>query len=252
MDYTKLCDYYPVERETLSVFLDKINRVKRSWEPVFTDFISPAEQIVLKEICDHEGLYTHALGGIGYFERAVCSVSRDEYTGDFPVDVIKITGNFKFEKVTHRDYLGGVLSLGIKREKLGDINVFEDGLESRDFVYIDDIVQATFLSVMSNDLEQISFNVGTEHPVNVLTIAETLIKSYNSKVKINISGNYRVGDIRHNYADINLISSKLGYKPKIEFEQGIKLFCKWVEKQNIVEDRLEPTIEELKSKGLFK
>lgn len=143
-----------------------------------------------------------------------------------------------------------IFSTQIKNNK--NINVFEDGLESRDFVYIDDIVQATFLSVMSNDLEQISFNVGAEHPVNVLTIAETLIKSYNSKVKINISGNYRVGDIRHNYADINLISSKLGYKPKIEFEQGIKLFCKWVEKQNIVEDRLEPTIEELKSKGLFK
>lgn len=143
-----------------------------------------------------------------------------------------------------------IFSTQIKNNK--NINVFEDGLESRDFVYIDDIVQATFLSVLSNDLEQISFNVGAEHPVNVLTIAETLIKSYNSKVKINISGNYRVGDIRHNYADINLISSKLGYKPKIKFEQGIKLFCKWVEKQNIVEDRLEPTIEELKLKGLFK
>lgn len=143
-----------------------------------------------------------------------------------------------------------IFSTQIKNNK--NINVFEDGLESRDFVYIDDVVHATFLSLLSHDLEPIAFNVGAEDPVSVLTIAETLIKNYNSQVKINISGNYRVGDIRHNYADMTLISNKLGYKPKVKFEQGIKSFCNWVEKQNITEDRLETTIEELKSKGLFK
>jgi RNA-binding protein YlmH len=43
--------------------------------------------------------------------------------------VIRITGNFKFEKLSHRDYLGSILSMGIRREKVGDINVFEDGAE---------------------------------------------------------------------------------------------------------------------------
>lgn len=143
-----------------------------------------------------------------------------------------------------------IFSTQIKNNK--NINVFEDGMESRDFVYIDDVIDATFLSLLSREPEQIAFNVGAEEPVNVLTIAETLIKSYNSKVKITISGNYRVGDIRHNYADLNLIFNKLGYRPKVKFEQGIRSFCNWVEKQNIMEDRLEPTIEELKSKGLFR
>lgn len=143
-----------------------------------------------------------------------------------------------------------IFSTQIKNSK--NINVFEDGMESRDFVYIDDVIDATFLSLISREPEQIAFNVGAEEPVNVLTIAETLIKIYNSKVKITISGNYRVGDIRHNYADLNLIFNKLGYRPKVKFEKGIRSFCNWVEKQNIMEDRLEPTIEELKSKGLFR
>ena len=143
-----------------------------------------------------------------------------------------------------------IFSTQIKNNK--NINVFEDGLESRDFVYIDDVIEATFLSLISKDIGQEVFNVGADVPVNVLTIAETLQNIYNSKMKINISGNYRIGDIRHNYADLTLISNRLGYKPKVKFEQGIKSFCNWVDKQRIIEDRLEPTLEELKSKGLFK
>ncbi len=143
-----------------------------------------------------------------------------------------------------------IFSTQIKNNK--NLNVFEDGLESRDFVYIEDVVEATFLSLLSRDTEQTALNVGADIPVNVLTIADALVKNYNSKIKINITGNYRIGDIRHNYADLSLISSKLGYKPKVKFEQGIKYFCQWVDNQNIMEDRLEPAIEELRSKGLFK
>jgi dTDP-L-rhamnose 4-epimerase len=125
-------------------------------------------------------------------------------------------------------------------------------MESRDFVYIDDVVEATFLSLISKELDQEIFNVGADVPVSVLTIAETLRKLYNSRVRINISGNYRIGDIRHNYADLSHISNKLGYSPKIKFEQGIKNFCNWVDKQQITDNRLEPALDELKSKGLFK
>jgi dTDP-L-rhamnose 4-epimerase len=143
-----------------------------------------------------------------------------------------------------------IFSTQIKNNK--DINVYEDGLESRDFVYIDDVVNATFLSLISKDVDQSAFNVGSDIPVNLLTVAETLIKNYNSYAKINISGNYRIGDIRHNYADLNMIFSKLGYKPKVQFDQGVKFFCDWVDKQDINEDRLADSIGELKSKGLFK
>lgn len=129
MDYTKYFEMYPEYRDKISIFMDKITRVKKTWEETFTDFINPDEQILLKRICQNEDIYSGLMGGKGYYERAVSVISISEYTGDFPIDIVRINGNFKFEKLNHRDYLGALLSLGIRRDKIGDINVFEDGAE---------------------------------------------------------------------------------------------------------------------------
>lgn len=129
MDYSKYLETNPEYKEKISMFMDKIVRVKRTWEESFTDFLNPDEQILLKRICVDEEVYSGFMGGKGYFERAVSVISREQYNGDFPVDVVRIKGNFKFEKLNHRDYLGTLLSLGIRREKIGDINVFDDGAE---------------------------------------------------------------------------------------------------------------------------
>lgn len=147
----------------------------------------------------------------------------------------------------------GILSIfSTQIKNNNNILVFEDGLESRDFVYIDDVVEATILGLTANNLRQEALNVGSDMPISVLTVAEALIKNYNSEVRINISGNYRLGDIRHNYADLSTISNKLGFTPKVSFEQGITKFCEWVNTQGIHKDSLLESIEELKSKGLFK
>lgn len=129
MEYSKYLETYPEHKEKLSIFVDKITRVKRSWEECFTDFLNPDEQMLLKKLCMYEGLYLGFMGGKGYFERAAAVISHEDYSGVFPVDAVRIEGNFKFEKLNHRDYLGTLLSLGIRREKLGDINVFDDGAE---------------------------------------------------------------------------------------------------------------------------
>jgi dTDP-L-rhamnose 4-epimerase len=67
-----------------------------------------------------------------------------------------------------------------------------------------------------------------------------------------VTGNYRLGDIRHNFADLSKISSVLGYTPKFNFEQGLKKFTDWVNTQEIQEDRYQISIEEMKAKGLYK
>ena len=108
------------------------------------------------------------------------------------------------------------------------VNVFEDGTESRDFVFIDDVVDATVLAVEKDAAAGEVFNVGTGKPTSVLTVAETLMKSYGGNSKVEITGNFRIGDIRHNYADISKIRRLLGFKPSRSFEQGLSLFCDWV------------------------
>lgn len=147
----------------------------------------------------------------------------------------------------------GILSIfSTQIKNNNDINIFEDGKETRDFVYIDDITDAMILSIDNDNSNYEVFNVGSGEKLDVLTIANCLIEKYNSNVKIHISGNYRLGDIKDNQADLTKINKLLGYVPKVKFKEGISNFVDWVEKQNIEEDNYAKTIEEMKEKGLYK
>jgi dTDP-L-rhamnose 4-epimerase len=147
----------------------------------------------------------------------------------------------------------GILSIFstlIKNRK--EINVFEDGKETRDFVYIDDVVNATILAIEKEEANGEIFNVGTGVAVDVNAVVKELLDNYNMNVPVKISGNYRLGDIRHNYADITKISHKLDFSPKISFKEGIRKFTDWVNTQVIKEDTYHKSIDEMKQKGLFK
>ena len=133
-----------------------------------------------------------------------------------------------------------------------NLDIYEDGLESRDFVYIDDVIDATILAIENERANGEIFNVGSGIPTTIKEVAESLKKLYNSDVNINVSGKFRLGDIRHNYADLSKVESFLGYKPKYDFQEGITKFVKWVKNQEIKEDKYEKSIQELKDKGLMK
>lgn len=106
----------------------------------------------------------------------------------------------------------GILSIFSTRIKNHNgINIFEDGKETRDFVYIDDVVDATVLGLEVPEANGHVFNVGTGVATDVLTVAKTLCEKYGIEVPITVSGNYRLGDIRHNFADITLARNILGF-----------------------------------------
>jgi dTDP-L-rhamnose 4-epimerase len=147
----------------------------------------------------------------------------------------------------------GILSIFSTQIKNGNsINIFEDGKETRDFVYIDDVVEATILGIEKEEANNEVFNVGTGIATDVITVATNLIKNYGVDVPIAISGNYRLGDIRHNYADMTKINSKLGFTPKYSFEDGLKEFTNWVNTQEVEQDFYQKSIDEMKAKGLYK
>lgn len=147
----------------------------------------------------------------------------------------------------------GILSIFSTRIKNGnDINIFEDGYESRDFVYVDDVVAATVLGIEKDEANYEVFNVGLGQAIDVHTVASTLVKQYGSNSKITVSGNYRLGDIRDNYADLTKIKEKLGFEPKVSFEDGIRKFTSWVKMQELVEDKYDKSIDEMKEKGLYR
>ena len=147
----------------------------------------------------------------------------------------------------------GILSIFSTQIRNGNgIQIFEDGKETRDFVFIDDVVNATILGIEKEEANNEIFNVGSGLATDVLTVAKTLIEAYKIDIPFKVTGKFRLGDIRHNYADMDKIKNLLGFKPQIFFKEGIEKFTKWVLSQEIEEDNLETSLAEMKKKGLLK
>lgn len=134
------------------------------------------------------------------------------------------------------------------------INIFEDGLESRDFVYIDDVVEATIKCLKYDKEGQFILNVGSGVAVSVLEVAKEIVSYLKSDSEIKISGAFREGDIRHNFADLTLINSVLDFEPKWSFVDGVHKFIDWALDQNDIPKDLsdyKKSLGELKEKGLL-
>ncbi|MGL2988123.1 NAD-dependent epimerase/dehydratase family protein [Flavobacterium sp. RSSA_27] len=135
-----------------------------------------------------------------------------------------------------------------------EINIFEDGLESRDFVHIQDVVNATISCLKLEEKGQHILNVGSGVPVNVLEVAQEIVSYLKSDSEIKISGAFREGDIRHNFADLTLIREVVGFEPKWSFKDGLHSFIDWALEQNdIPKDTTDyrKSLGELKEKGLL-
>lgn len=127
--------------------------------------------------------------------------------------------------------------------------VYEDGKQTRDFIDVRDIVQATLLVLEKPEANYQVFNVGTGKPTSILKIAQVLAKVYHQPIKPKIANKYRAGDIRHCFADIKKIR-KLGFRPKISFEEGMKNLVEWAEGME-AQDKFKICDRELKERKLL-
>jgi dTDP-L-rhamnose 4-epimerase len=129
--------------------------------------------------------------------------------------------------------------------------VYEDGLQSRDFIHVSDIVKANILSMEKKEADYEVFNVGSGIPKSIKYVSEVLIEKLGKKgvVHTEIANKYRKGDIRYCYADITKIKTKLGFAPSVTFEEGMVGLTQWVAKQTAV-DAFEKAKAELESRGL--
>jgi dTDP-L-rhamnose 4-epimerase len=128
--------------------------------------------------------------------------------------------------------------------------VFEDGEQKRDFVSVHDIVQALLLSAEEEAAVGKAFNVGSGRAVTVLEVASTLAGVLGTDVEAQVVGKYRVGDIRHCFADISLAREVLGYEPRVTFEEGMQELVGWLQEQERPEDHVETHAADLAARGL--
>jgi dTDP-L-rhamnose 4-epimerase len=127
--------------------------------------------------------------------------------------------------------------------------IFEDGLQSRDFIHVRDIVQGLVLSMERAEANYEAINLGTGRQLTILDMANALIRELHVNVEPQIVNQFREGDIRHCFADISKAQRLLGYQPTIKFEDGIGDLVEWVRRQN-ADDRVDAAAAELAARGL--
>jgi len=128
--------------------------------------------------------------------------------------------------------------------------VYEDGLQSRDFIHVRDVVRASLLAMQREEADYEVFNVGTGRPLTILQMAHVLIDNLaDGQMEPEIAGRYRRGDIRHCFADIRKIGDRLGFVPQVSFDDGIPDLTDWVREQEVV-DGFDRVAKELADKSL--
>jgi dTDP-L-rhamnose 4-epimerase len=128
--------------------------------------------------------------------------------------------------------------------------IFEDGLQQRDFVSVYDLARACRQALESPEAAGEVFNIGSGQPRTVRDIAAKLAKVVGKEnLRPEILGKYRVGDIRHCYADISKAQRILGYTPQVQLEDGLVELSSWLASQAAV-DRVAQASAELSARGL--
>jgi dTDP-L-rhamnose 4-epimerase len=128
--------------------------------------------------------------------------------------------------------------------------VNEDGHQKRDFVHVSDIARACRLAMETPAASGQVFNVGSGEPRSILDVAHDMAHALGkTHIEPQITGKYRVGDIRHCYADITHSRDVLGCTPRVRFQDGLQELAQWLESQS-AEDRVDDAAHELASRGL--
>ncbi|MGK3953409.1 NAD-dependent epimerase/dehydratase family protein [Microbacterium sp. I2] len=147
----------------------------------------------------------------------------------------------------------GILSIFSTLIRQGKrINIFEDGRESRDFVYIDDVVEATFRAATVDAAAGHIINVGSGIATTVDEVVAALFAAFDTEVPTAVTGNYRLGDIRHNVADITRLRDVLAYEPQTDFRTGVARFVEWVLTEPVEESGYERSLQEMAERSLLK
>ena len=127
--------------------------------------------------------------------------------------------------------------------------VYEDGLQSRDFIHVSDIVQANLLAMNTDAVVNDYFNIGTGRTTTVLEVAKVMSQALGKHIEPTIASKFREGDIRHCVSDISKAQRVLGYQPRVKFEDGMQELAEWVSRQQAV-DLVEKARQELEKRKL--
>jgi dTDP-L-rhamnose 4-epimerase len=183
-----------------------------------------------------------------YDQERMCLITGRAY--NFPAVALRFFNAYGPRQALSNPYTG-VLAIFASRLLNGSApKIFEDGLQQRDFVSVYDVARGCRLALESQQATGDVFNIGSGRPMTVRDVAAKLAQVMGKQgIEPEIIGKYRVGDIRHCFADIAKARRVLGYEPQVTIEEGMAELAAWLEGQAAV-DRVSQAAAELAQRGL--
>jgi dTDP-L-rhamnose 4-epimerase len=184
-----------------------------------------------------------------YDQEQMCLMVGSAY--DIPTVALRFFNTYGPYQALSNPYTG-VLSNFASRVLNGNAPlIFEDGLQKRDFVSVYDVATACRMALESPAAPGRAFNISSGVPMTVAEAARRTIRAIGSgDIEPEITGKYRVGDIRHCFADISLAREVLRWEPRVSFEAGLEDLAKWLNGQTAIDRGLEARAE-LAAQGLM-
>jgi len=171
----------------------------------------------------------------------------------FPVVILRYFNVYGPGQTLSNPYTG-ILSTFFTRAKSGKtIEVFEDGLETRDFIYIDDVVEATRRALLSpaDGSMTHTLNVGTGVPTTLYGLADAIVRIGGLNAPICVTGGFRAGDVRHAFADTRRARAVLGFAAETRLADGLAKWIRWAQGCDY-QDLTDAAASNLTARGLYR
>ena len=130
------------------------------------------------------------------------------------------------------------------------LQLYEDGRQTRDFVHVDDVVEANMLALEKDDASGHAFNVGSGRATTILEYARSVLSRIASPAGLDVSGEYRRGDNRHSVSSIEKLK-RLGWKPKRGLDAILDDFLEWIESSGGIPPHLPDAAADMRAAGVL-
>jgi dTDP-L-rhamnose 4-epimerase len=149
------------------------------------------------------------------------------------------------------NHYSGICRIFVSRALRGEpLLIYEDGLQTRDFVHVQDVVEANMIVLREDRANFQAFNVGSGRSTSVLDYAESVRNKVGRTIDLQLPGEYRVGDNRHSVSSIAKLKA-LGWSPQRDLSTILEDFLDWVEQTGGIPEDLPDAYSTMKESGVI-
>jgi dTDP-L-rhamnose 4-epimerase len=223
----------------------KAQLLAHQWSPVCPKCGSAAEPIATPESSSPQPASLYACTKLAQEQM---SLTMGKALG-IPTIALRFQNVFGPGQSLQNPYTGIISIFSNQMRQNLPINIYEDGEETRDFILVNDVAKICQL-VLASDHENLVLNVGSGLATKVIDLAHELKRLWKSDSPIGVTGDFRVGDIRHNWADLQSLNRVFPEWQPTPLAVGLEKFVAWAATQDIYEDKSKLAAQELKQRNL--